>query len=113
MSRNNTRNDPAALRAAASVGDIATCQHYLRSCRSVHFSHDRDGRSALHLAVIGGHTTVIEFLLTVAATNEVNSSDRAGYTPLQIAASEGHEEIIRLLLTQGADVNIVDNIVSN
>ncbi|XP_023312389.1 26S proteasome non-ATPase regulatory subunit 10-like, partial [Anoplophora glabripennis] len=110
MSRSDIENDAAALRAAASVGDVAACQHYLRSCRSVCFSCDSEGRSALHLAVIGGHTAVIQFLLTIATAKEVNSSDGAGYTPLQIAGSEGHEEILRLLIAQGAAVNINDNI---
>lgn len=113
MSRIDTGNVAAALRAAASIGDVTACQRYLRSCRSVRFSHDSKGRSALHLAASGGHTAVIRFLLTVAAPKEIDSADRSGYTPLQIAAAEGHEEIISLLLDQGADVNASDCVVSN
>ena len=33
-------------------------------------------------------------------------------TPLHLAAREGHISIVKLLLAEGADVNVMDNVVS-
>lgn len=102
----------AALRAAAARGDLSTCQRLLGSVRCVRFSRDADGRSALHLAASGGHTTVVRLLLDVAAPREVDSPDGAGCTALQRAAADGHEEVVRLVLARGADIDRHDSMVS-
>lgn len=103
----------AALRAAASVGNTAECARLLGSLKSVRFSRDELGRSALHLAASAGHGSVVRLLLSVAAPREVDSPDGAGCTALQRAASDGHEEVVKLLLARGADVDRQDNIHGN
>ncbi|KAF5270682.1 hypothetical protein FQA39_LY01420 [Lamprigera yunnana] len=103
----------AALRAAAGVGNIAECARLLGSLKSVRFSRDELGRSALHLAASAGHGSVVRLLLSVAAPREVDSPDGAGCTALQRAASDGHEEVVRLLLARSADVDRQDNIHGN
>lgn len=102
----------AALRGAAARGDLPTCQRLLGTVRSVRFSRDADGRSALHLAASGGHTGVVRLLLDVAAPREVDSPDGAGCTALQRAAADGHEEVVRLALARGADIDRHDSVVS-
>ncbi|KAH0821463.1 hypothetical protein GEV33_001328 [Tenebrio molitor] len=101
----------AALRAAASAGDVAACSRYLGTARCVRFSRDEAGRSALHLAASAGHGAVVRLLLNVAAPKEVDSPDGAGCTALQRAAADGHEEVLRLLLARGGDVDKQDSVV--
>lgn len=101
----------AALRAAASSGDTATCSRLIGSARNVRFSRDELGRSALHLAASAGHTAVVRFLINVAAPREADSPDGAGCTALQRAAADGHEDAVKLLISKGADVDKQDTIV--
>lgn len=102
----------AALRAAAGAGDTAACARLLGGARSVRFSRDELGRSALHLAASAGHVAPVRLLLNVAAPREVDSPDGAGCTALQRGAADGHEEVVRLLLARGADVDKQDSVVS-
>lgn len=111
MSCGGGGGDGAALRAAASAGDAAACNRLLGSLRSVRFTRDELGRSALHLAASAGHKNVVRQLLNVAAPREVDSPDGAGCTALQRAAADGHEEVVRLLLSRGADVDRQDSVV--
>ncbi|XP_017777322.1 PREDICTED: ankyrin repeat domain-containing protein 6 [Nicrophorus vespilloides] len=102
-----------ALRAAASSGDATSCARLLGNARSVRFTRDELGRSALHLAASAGHGPVIRLLLNVAAPREVDSPDGAGCTPLQRAAADGHEEVVKMLLARGADVDKQDSVHGN
>lgn len=111
MSGSSTGSGAIALRAAASVGDVATCQRLLGTLKCVRFSRDEQGRSALHLAASGGHSAVVRVLLNVAAPREVDSPDGVGCTALQRAAADGHEDVLRLLLARGADVDKHDTVV--
>lgn len=65
-------------------------------------------RNILLDAVTGGHTEIVELLLTHNIdVNEMNSF--TGKTALHFAASGGHEDITRLLLEAGADVHKADS----
>lgn len=112
MSCGGGGGEGAALRAAAAAGDAATCARLLRGLRSVRFSRDELGRTALHLAASGGHVSTVRLLLNAAAPREVDGQDGTGYTALQRATAEGHEEVCRLLLARGADVDRQDTVVS-
>lgn len=67
---------------------------------------DREGNSALHHAVRGGHLALCRELLTRGA--EVNASDRRQRTPLHVACEEQHADLALELLFAKADVNVVD-----
>jgi ankyrin repeat protein len=64
------------------------------------------GSTPLGFAAYGGHTAVVEFLLSQGA--EVNVQNRYGDTPLHDAASTGRLDVVRLLLAKNADVSIKD-----
>jgi ankyrin repeat protein len=59
-----------------------------------------DGRTPLHLAVIGSQFSAVEFLLRMNATLEPQC--RQGYTPLHEACGSDNADIVRLLLSAGA-----------
>ncbi len=61
------------------------------------------GLTLLHAAAAGGHTAIVELLLTNGL--DVRSKTQAGYTALHHAVAGNHREAAELLLAKGADVN--------
>lgn len=59
----------------------------------------------MEMAVIGGHTAVVEFLLNNGANPNVPSPTSENGSPLHSAASEGHTDIVELLVSRGADLH--------
>lgn len=52
---------------------------------------DRNGRRALHVAVLGNHPAVVDVL--VSLKTDVNAIDKNQYTPLAFAAFRGNESV--------------------
>ncbi|KAI9848813.1 MAG: hypothetical protein M1838_000366 [Thelocarpon superellum] len=74
-----------------------------------------DGTTILHLSIQCAEVTVVEFLLSTAATTpgvglDINARDREGNTPLHLAAALGRAQIVRLLLDQK---NVNDSIANH
>jgi len=61
------------------------------------------GLTLLHAAAAGGHTAIVDLLLTNGL--DVRSKTQEGYTALHYAAAGNHREVAELLLAKGADVN--------
>jgi ankyrin repeat protein len=60
-------------------------------------------RSALHVAVINGHTGVVQWLLEQDVA--VNGLDAQGVPPLTHAIADGRSDIVALLAAAGADLS--------
>uniref|UniRef100_A0A6P7F814 Serine/threonine-protein phosphatase 6 regulatory ankyrin repeat subunit A isoform X2 n=1 Tax=Diabrotica virgifera virgifera TaxID=50390 RepID=A0A6P7F814_DIAVI len=63
-------------------------------------SHDKHGKTGLHIAAQHGHLQMVEVLLGQGA--EINSQDKNGWTPLHYAARAGHVDVVKLLVESGA-----------
>ncbi|KAI9721710.1 MAG: hypothetical protein M1812_002045 [Candelaria pacifica] len=64
-----------------------------------------EGTTILHLAIQCAEDTVIEYIISIAATTpgvsiDINARDRDGNTPLHLAAMLGRASTVRLLLGQ-------------
>jgi ankyrin repeat protein len=87
---------PALLAAIGSHADIV---HELLGTGNVDpDQQDLDGRTALFHAVMLGHQSVVEVLLTHDSPSALNTTDRYGATPFIMAARNGHLALIEYLL---------------
>jgi ankyrin repeat protein len=68
-------------------------------------ARDRDGRTALHMAVSRGHVRCVKALVERGAEKDVKSYD--GRTALHRAAANGDAEMVALLVELGADPMVV------
>jgi len=68
---------------------------------------DKDGRTALHYAIINGSKEIVDLLLKSGA--DINAKDKRSLTPLFVASVFGNEDIMKLLLENNADPNARDN----
>jgi ankyrin repeat protein len=69
---------------------------------------DKDGRNALHHAVLMNDIPRVQQLVT-SKKIDVNEQDDEGFSALHLAAQENRKDIVRILLGHGAVVDIRDN----
>ncbi|XP_063852741.1 ankyrin repeat domain-containing protein 27-like [Scylla paramamosain] len=70
---------------------------------------DRQGRTALHEAVAGGHPRLARLLLQHGADPNVQTLDQ-GLTPLHLAVRSGHTELLADLARHGAALDLADTL---
>ena len=58
---------------------------------------DREGRSPLLTAIVGGSNDIIRRLVQEEVV-DINSGDNEDYTPMQVAAIKGNLEAVKCLL---------------
>ncbi len=98
--------EDAPLHYAARQGNPQTIGIYLEHGAALE-ARDRNGLTALHIAVNAGHAAAVELLLSKGAslTAEVPGFDRS---VLHLAAASGEFEVARILLERGADRSFRD-----
>lgn len=74
-------------------------------------SRDRNGDSALNLAVARGDVASVDALL--AAHADPNLPNLAGVTPLMAASYGGKPQLVHALLDAGARIDVVDRVKKN
>ena len=93
------------IHQAAHDGDIQAVKQYLNASGDVN-AKGEDGRTPLHVAVIGRQKKIVKLLLAEGA--DVNAKNRVELTPLYHAAIYGHTEVAEFLIAKGANVNAKD-----
>jgi len=86
---------------AAYTGDLRGIKNLLEKDAPV---DSLEGLTLLHAAAAGGHTDVVEFLITEGFEATATTEDYET-TPLHLAALSGHKEVAELLIDKGADLN--------
>ena len=89
--------------ALSTCVPFATCAAGEIVYKDVNDCHVRD--HPLHLAVIAGDLDLVNHLLDVHASVNVNARRGAGFTPLHNAAQRDNVSIVAALIAAGADVN--------
>ncbi|XP_046371140.2 ankyrin repeat domain-containing protein 50-like [Haliotis rufescens] len=69
---------------------------------------DDDGDNILHWACIGGHVSMVKYLLSQHII-DINSRSKKGKTPLMKAAYYGQSDVLKFLVSEGANVSLVDD----
>uniref|UniRef100_A0A8C1J4U8 Euchromatic histone-lysine N-methyltransferase 1a n=1 Tax=Cyprinus carpio TaxID=7962 RepID=A0A8C1J4U8_CYPCA len=96
------------LHCAAEEGHKEIC-HILLQIQNVllQLSYDMRGSTCLHLAARGGHTGVLQYLVSMPSI-DVNCKDDGGWAPLTWATENKNLEQVKMLISVGADVQIRD-----
>jgi TonB family protein len=94
------------LRDRVQAGETQAVRDLLAAGAPAVDAADATGRTALMLAVEGGHDEIVEALLEAGAG--VDRQDEAGETALHLAAHHGRASAARLLLEAGADFGLRD-----
>jgi hypothetical protein len=84
---------------AARGGSLEMVKMLLKRDPDLVFTKDNEGATPLHMAALGGHTDIAEFLLANKA--DINANDNNGQTPLDCAANN----IADLLRQKGGIAN--------
>ncbi|MGB3863083.1 MAG: ankyrin repeat domain-containing protein, partial [Candidatus Aminicenantaceae bacterium] len=92
------------IHEAVQQGDISKTQNLIAKDPSVLNSKTEDGRTPLHVAVMGGHKELVEYLIREGAN--IDAPDKEGRTPLLNAIMLKKPDLAHRLIKLGADVKI-------
>lgn len=97
-----------ALQTAIKKKKTAIAKHLTDCYPSIINKRNKDGTSALHLAVISEQKELVEYLINKEANLDI--TDKYGRTPLIYAVNLRNEELAKLLINNGADLDLQDNL---
>jgi ankyrin repeat protein len=100
----NSKNIP--IFAAALKGDSKAVEALLKKDSGNKNITDKWGRTPLHAAAWGGHTSVVKILLEKGGN--IEAVDSSGRTSLRLAAEGGHVAVVKELLAHKARTDVVD-----
>jgi hypothetical protein len=92
------------LLAAAKRGDVDALVQQLGEIDGELTTTDKNGNTALHLAVQSGKTDAVRALLQHPKVN-INAQNGAGSTVLHMAIDKGNKELVELLLEKSEDID--------
>lgn len=92
------------IHEAVQQGDLSKTQNLIAKEPALLNSKAEDGRTPLHVAVMGGHKELVEYLIQEGAN--IDAQDKDGRTPLLNAIMFKKSDLARTLIKKGADVKI-------
>jgi palmitoyltransferase len=92
--------------SAAKIGSYDSVMQFLDTDPSLLNKLDKDGRSPLHVAALGGHKDIVTELLERGA--DINIVNHNRFTPLHWAVVAGYISTVHFLISKGADINMRD-----
>ena len=70
---------------------------------------DSNGHTPAHWACLGGHTTILRFMIEHKAPIDEPSDNELGQYPMHWACVNGHVSVVDILIKAGASIDCVDN----
>ena len=95
------------LLVATRYGHTEVCDLLLANGGDLEEKKPVTEETALHLAAVLGHESLLQLLLSYKAN--INSKSRTGSTPRHLASQEGHLASVLTLLQAGADLLLPDD----
>jgi ankyrin repeat protein/L-ascorbate metabolism protein UlaG (beta-lactamase superfamily) len=92
------------IHEAIQQGDLTKTQSLIAKNPTLLNAKTEEGRTPLHVAVMGGHKELMEFLIQKGAN--IDALDAEGRTPLIGAIMSRKPELAHTLVNRGADVKI-------
>ncbi len=92
------------IHKAVEQGDLTKTQNLIAKNPELLNSQAEDGRTPLHVAVMGGHKELAGYLIQEGAN--INALDKEGRTPLLNAIMFKKSDLAHMLIEMGADVKI-------
>jgi ankyrin repeat protein/L-ascorbate metabolism protein UlaG (beta-lactamase superfamily) len=92
------------IHSVVQQGDLTKTQSLIAKDPALLNSKTEDGRTPLHVAVMGGHQELMEFLIQEGAN--IDALDNEERTPLLNAIIFKKPELAHILIKRGADVKI-------
>jgi ankyrin repeat protein/L-ascorbate metabolism protein UlaG (beta-lactamase superfamily) len=89
---------------AVQQGNLTKTQSLITKDPALLKSKTEDGRTPLHVAVMGGHKELMEYLIQEGAN--IDALDKDGRTPLLNAIMFKKQELAHILVEKGANVKI-------
>jgi ankyrin repeat protein/L-ascorbate metabolism protein UlaG (beta-lactamase superfamily) len=93
------------IHEAVQQGDLSKTQSLITKDPALLNSKTEDGRTPLHVAVLGGHKELVEYLIQEGAN--IDALDKEGRTPLMNAIMFKKPDLAHSLVKMGADVKII------
>ena len=72
-------------------------------------SKDDKGHTPAHWACLGGHITILRYMLEHKAPVDEASENDLGQRPIHWACVNGHIAVVDVLLQRGVNIDVVDN----
>ena len=72
-------------------------------------SRDEKGHIPAHWACLGGHTTILRYLIEMKAPVDEPSENELGQRPIHWACVNGHIAVVDVLLQTGVNLDVTDN----
>lgn len=72
-------------------------------------SHDDKGHTPAHWAALGGHATILRFIIEMKGPVDEPSDNELQQRPIHWACVNGHIAIVEILLQCGVDIDCVDS----
>ncbi len=72
-------------------------------------TRDDKGHTPAHWAALGGHTTILRYLIELKVPIDEPSDADLGQHPIHWACVNGHVGIVDILLQAGVNIDVVDN----
>ena len=102
---------PLMVVCDSDTANIDLVKLLVHSGADINVEEEETKATALLLAIMSGHTQIVQYLLDKGA--DINALSKDGHSSLMIACQYKHQDIVHLLLNYRADANTQNSKTTN